>query len=46
MRDTAEEAKTKSLVTFSNGPVHTDVVMLADQQEIPYNTFVRTHDVV
>ena len=31
---------------FSYGPLHTDMQMLADQQEFIYNSFVPTQDVV
>ena len=33
-------------VTFSYGPLHMDVPVLADQQEPTYNSSVRTQDVV
>ena len=46
MWGTAREAKIKSLVTFSYGLFHMDVPLLADQQELKYNSFIRTQDVV
>ena len=40
MQDTAGEARTNSLVTFSYGPLRMDVSVLADQQELTYNNCV------
>ena len=37
MRDTAENVRTNSSVTFSYGPLCTDVLVLDDQQELIYN---------
>ena len=41
MLNTAEEAKTNSY-----RPLRTDLSVLADQQELTYNSSVRTQDVV
>ena len=46
MQDTAGEVKTNSLEMFSNGPLQTDVQVLNDQQELIYNSSVRTQDLV
>ena len=34
------------ILTFSNGPLHMDLPVLADQQETTYKSSVRTLDVV
>ena len=34
------------VVTFPDRPLHTDVSVFADQQELAYNRSVRTQDVV
>ena len=46
MKDTDGEVRTNSIVTFSNGPFHTDVQVLADLQEHIDNSSVRPQDVV
>ena len=46
MRDTVGEAKTNSLETFPNRPLHMDVPMLADQQEFIYNNSVWKQGIV
>ena len=46
MRHTTGEARTKSETTFSNGPLHTDVLVQTDQQKLSYTSPVRTQDVV
>ena len=40
MYDTAGEARTNSLVTFSNGLLHTDVPVLFDQPKAIDNSYV------
>ena len=40
MQDTVGEARMNSKVTFSYEPMHTDVPVLADQQELKYHSFV------
>ena len=34
------------LMTFSDGPLHMDMPVLVNQQELTYNSSVRTQDVV
>ena len=46
MLDTDGEARTNSLVTFFYGPLHLDVSVLADQEELIYISFVQTQDAV
>ena len=46
MRDAAAEARKNSSVTFFKGPLHMDVHVLADKQELTYSNYVRTPDVV
>ena len=41
MRDTTWEARTNLYETFSHGPLHKDVAVLADQQELTYNSSLR-----
>ena len=38
MSDTVKEVRMNSLETFSNGPLHTDMHVLANQQELIYNS--------
>ena len=45
MQETAEEVRTNSLATFSNGALHMDMQVLA-YQELIYNSSVRTQDIV
>ena len=45
MRDTAREVKLNSSVTFSHEPLKTDEQVFGDQQELIYNSSVRTEDV-
>ena len=40
------ESRTNSKVTFSNRPLHVDIPVLVDQQELTYNSSVRTQDEV
>ena len=42
----AGEARMNSQARFSNGTLHMDVALLADQQELTYNCSMRTQDVV
>ena len=46
MMDTAEEARTESLVTFFCGPLHMDEPVLFELKELIYISSVRTQDVV
>ena len=46
MWDTAGEVKKNSWATFFYGPLHTDMHVLADKQELIYNSSVQTADVV
>ena len=47
MQNTAGEARTNSLVTFSYGPFRMNVPVLVDQPEFTHNSYnVRTQDVV
>ena len=42
MHDTVVEGKMNSKVTFFDGPLHMDVPVLADQQELIYSSSVWT----
>ena len=44
MRDATEKARTNSKMTFSYGPLHMDVPVLADRQELTYNSSALTQD--
>ena len=44
--DITGEARKTSYVMFSYGPLHRDVPVLANQQELTYNSYVWTQDVV
>ena len=44
MRDTAEEARTNLLVTFSYEHLYIVVPMLVDQQRLTYISYVQTQD--
>ena len=46
MWDTAENVRTNSGATFSNGRLHMDLQVLDDQLELTYNSPVRTKNVV
>ena len=46
MRDTAREVRKNSYVMFVYEPLHMDVPVLADQQELTYNSYVQTQDVI
>ena len=46
MRDTAGEARMNALVMFLDGPLHIDGPVLVNQQDLTYNSFVWTQDVV
>ena len=46
MLDTAGEARISIKATFSNRPLHTDVPVLADQQELTCNIYGQTEVVV
>ena len=46
MWDTAGEARTNSQMTFFYGPLHMDMLVLADQQERTNKSYVRTEYVV
>ena len=46
MQDTAEEARTNSKVTVFYGPLHMDVPVLAEQEELIYISSVQTQDVI
>ena len=46
MWNTVEEVRTNSEMTFSYGPLHMDMQVLADQQEVIYNSSGRTQDMV
>ena len=46
MRDTVDEAGTKSSATFFDEPLHMDVPLLGDQKEYTHNGAARTQDVV
>ena len=46
LRNTARKARMNSQTTFSYGPWHMNVLVLADQQELIYLSPVRTLDVV
>ena len=47
MQNTAEEARMKWVqVRLFYGPLHMDTSVSADQQEITYNSSVRTQDVI
>ena len=43
---TAGKARTNSWETFSDGPLHIDVSVLANQEEHTYNSSVQTQDVM
>ena len=44
MRDTDGEARTNTIVTFSDRPLHMDVPALADQPELTYNSSVQIQE--
>ena len=44
MQATAGEARTNWYVTLSDGPLHIDVLVLADKQEQTNNSSVQTQD--
>ena len=46
MQNIVGESRMNSLATFSNGPLYTDMQVLADQQELIYTSSVRSQDVV
>ena len=46
MQDTAGESRMNSFVTFSYGPLHMDMLVLIEQQEPTYNSFVQMQDIV
>ena len=46
MKDTVREVRTISKATFSNGPLHMDEQVWDDQQELIYNSSVRTPAIV
>ena len=46
MWDTARELNTNSWAMFSYGPLHIDVQMLADHQELIYNSFVQVQYII
>ena len=46
MQDTVGEVRMNSLAMFSYGLLHMDMQVLADQQELIYNSSVWTQDVV
>ena len=46
MRYTAREAKSNLFLTFFYVPLHIDVLILADQQQLIYLTSVCTQDIV
>ena len=46
MGDTAGEVKMNSYAKFSDRPLHTDMQVLDDQQELIYDSSVQTQDIV
>ena len=46
MQNTAGEVKMNSYVTFSDGPLHTNLPVLGDQQELTYKSSVQSLDVI